>query len=114
MALTPEQVTSLLSSLHDANVTAASNAAAVQRQQQLQMDSMQKLMEETLNRHSAAEERAVQKSQEVKVEKKGEKELDTRSFARVEKFDGGELTWAEGGVDERHRSHDHWFELGLR
>ena len=94
MAMTTEQITAMINTMHEANLVASRNAEtyrAQQAQQQLQMDAMQRLLTDNINQKT--EEKA--KAAEAKITKKGDKELDARQFNRVDKFDGGEISWAE-------------------
>ena len=97
MAMSPEQETSLLKQLAGSHAQsqriAESNQqlAITHRNEQLgTMDKMSKLLVEVMNRNVTADE----ENKSKKLPKRGEKELDSRSFQRVEKFDGGEPHWA--------------------
>ena len=94
MALSPEQVTALLDQLAASHAQSQQIAESNQQlavthrnEQRATMDQMSKLLMEVMNRNITAEK----ENDSKKLPKKGEKELDSRSFQRVEKFDGGEL-----------------------
>jgi hypothetical protein len=91
MAVSAEQLREMLSELQKTHLTGMRDAVQTAVEAATAASA-------TARQAEIAEE-TIRQSRNVHLPKKGEKELDTKSFTRVDKFDGGELKWADWRSD---------------